>query len=52
MTTFATTPNNKPHYTGVENGEKIWQETEERYAHLLKKSSEDLLLEYFNKQLN
>jgi len=52
MSTFATTPNNEPHYTGVENGKQIWQETEGRFAHLLKKDSEDLLLEHFNKQLN
>jgi glycosyltransferase involved in cell wall biosynthesis len=52
MSTFATTPNNEPHYTGVENGKQIWQKTEDRFAHLLKKGSEDLLLEYFNKKLN
>ena len=47
---FATASNNNPHYMGVENGEKIWAEIENKYKSMLHKSKENELLYYLNLQ--
>jgi len=49
---FAKTPNNQPHYTGVENGQHIWQQTEKKYSELLHESSENALIDYLSDKLN
>ena len=42
---YATTNNDDPHYMGVEGGEKIWKEIEDRYLELLEPGSEEILLD-------
>ncbi|MFA6302811.1 MAG: hypothetical protein WC627_06730 [Legionella sp.] len=35
LNSYASVPNNNPHFMGVPNGKKIWDEVEAHYSHLL-----------------
>lgn len=52
LNSFSTTPNHKPHYMGVTDGETIWKTTALQFAGLLGVEEEDQLIEYLAKKLN